>query len=535
MAMQLLKQGRRAWPVIAGVLLPASAGAASEEFLEAEVTVLRSFAGDEGAGNFGWAVSGLRDVDGDGAREAMTGAPFNAAGGENAGRAYVYSGASGAPLFTWTGEPNDALGYALADAGDVDGDGASDIIVGAPGFAGPGRAYLYSGADGSQIHLFVGTGEAGSFGSAVASAGDLDGDGRADLLVGAETDPTAGMNAGRVVAFSGADFEPLWVREGDAVNGFLGSGAAPLGDVDGDGTPDVVVGARGAGQAAKGSVYVLSGTDGADLYAPREADETGGNLGHFFVAGVGDLDGDGASEVYGGDYADSEHGMASGKAYVWSGKTGALLYQFVGELAGDGLGCGRGAGDADGDGTPDLAIGAYGSDPNGVKGGGRVVIFSGATGAEIRRISGAVEQLQVGFDVVGVGDVDADGRDDLLLSGAFLDRMFIISGATDERPEDTTGAPATDSDAASDAGSASDTGAPADTGASSDAQSTGDAGVTEGDAGTSGAPAGTSTGAPASGGGEEPDGGCGCRSAGASGWLLAPLALLYRRRRAGAP
>jgi hypothetical protein len=510
---RLVTGGWCVWLLVAGSLWPALAGEAPGEFVEPEVTVLHSFTG---AGSFGWAVSELADVDGDGAMEAMAGAPFDPAAGENAGRVAVYSGASGAPLFAWDGEPGAALGYALADAGDVDGDAVPDVIVGAPGFSGPGHAHVFSGADAELLHMFSGEADGDSLGSAVAGAGDVDGDGHADLLVGAETDPTGGMNAGRVYLYSGADYSPLWTREGDAVGGFFGSGTARLGDVDGDGVVDVVVGSRQAGPMMKGRVYVLSGVDGADVYAPREADPTGGNLGHFFVGGLGDLDGDGAPEVYGGDYGDGGRGPATGKAYVWSGATGERLYTFAGEQAGDGLGCGRGAGDADGDGVPDIATGSYSSSPNGVKSAGYITVWSGKTGDKIRTITGTTAGEQIGFDVVTLGDVDGDQRDDLVLSGANGNRVYIVAGAL-AGPADTTGG-------------GSETGADPTTGAATTGASpTTGAGTTN--AGTTGA--GTTDAS--SGAGpmmREPDGGCGCR--GAPGGAPWPLALaLWRRRRRG--
>lgn len=533
MTMQHAPTRSRAWWLVAGALLPATAAAAPGDFQEPDVQVLHELAGDAGGGSFGWAVSELRDVDGDGAGDALAGAPFNTTAGANAGAAYAFSGRSGAPLFTWTGAPDDALGYALADAGDVDGDGLSDIIVGAPGFSGPGKAYLYSGADGSQLHVFVGTGEAGSFGSAVAGAGDLDGDGRADILVGAETDPTGGMNAGRVAAFSGADHAALWAREG-AVGAFLGSGAAPLGDVDDDGVPDVVVGARGAGAAGKGAVYVLSGVDGGDLHPPHEAGPTGGNLGQFFVAGVGDLDGDGVPDVYAGDYADAQTGTNAGRAYVWSGVGGEQIHEFAGAAAGDGLGPGRGGGDADGDGTPDLAIGAYGLDPAGVKAGGRVTLYSGATGQPIRTISGGVEQLQIGFDVVTLGDVDDDGRDDLVLSGAFLGRTFIVSGAP-APPDETTGETTDSTTASTTIATSNDSTAADTTAATGSASTSADPTATDG----TGAPATSTSPATSSDGddstsdttGADTPGGCGCTSTPAPAPLALLLLLLPRRPR----
>lgn len=510
----------RAVPIL--VLLAPCVAVGAGEFLEPEVVVLQSFVGDEGS--FGWAVSEVGDLDGDGARDALTGAPFHNAGGMSAGRAYALSSGSGAVLFEWTGEAGDALGYAVAEAGDVDGDGVSDVLAGAPG--GPmsaGRVFLYAGASGAELHEFVGEAAGAGLGSAVAGAGDLDGDGVDDLLLGAERFSGTAEAAGRVYAISGATFATIWTRDGDAMKGHFGSGVAGLGDVDGDGVGDAVVGARGAGPAGKGRVYVLSGVDGADLYAPREADASGANLGHFFVAGVGDLDGDGAGEVYGGDYGDNETGPASGKAYVWSGRTGTRLYTFVGEKAGDGLGCGRGGGDADHDGVPDLAIGSYNASPGGAASAGLITLFSGATGAKIRTISGVMPGHQIGFDVVTLGDVDADGSDDLVLSGANGNRVYVVAGLAPAGGE-SSGSSGADSEGSS--GGAPTTGASG--GTSSGGGGTSGGGTSSG--GTSGG--GASSGAGASGEGSSSDGGCGCRSGGSAAGpgLLVVVAWLGRRR-----
>ena len=126
--------------------------------------------------------------------------------------------------------------------------------------------------------------------------------------------------------------------------------------------------------------------------------------------------------AYGGDFGDAALGPGTGRAYVWSGASGERLHTFAGMAAGEGLGCGRGAGDADGDGVPDLAVGSYSASPGGVAQAGFVTIFSGATGEVIRTITGTTELEQVGFDAVGIGDVNGDGRDDLAISAANDDR-----------------------------------------------------------------------------------------------------------------
>jgi FG-GAP repeat len=497
-------------------------------FVERDVDVLHVFEGDAGGGGFGWAVSSVADVDGDGVSEVLTSAPFNTAGGSNAGRAYLYSGAAGGLLFTWTGAAADFLGYAIADAGDVDGDAIPDVIVGAPGLApAPGVARLFSGADGTELVVLSGEAPGGAFGAAVTGVGDVDGDGRADVLVGAETHASLAPAAGRVYLFAAVDWTtPLWTRDG-AMGDLLGSGAGPLGDANGDTIPDVVAGARGHG----GAVWVLSGMDGSDVHPPLLGDANAGNLGQFFVAGVGDLDGDAVPDVYGGDYGDTTLGMATGRAYVWSGASGERLYEFGGAAAGEGLGCGRGAGDADGDGTPDLAIGSYNASPQGVAQAGFITVFSGATGAVIRTITGTTPMEQLGFDVVGMGDVDGDARDDLVMSGASDNRVYVIAGGLEDSEESTGGDTSTGAEESSSNGAV-------DTTAAEGGTSGGDSGTSTGGGATSTIAETTdgSTGSSSSSGAAVEDSsgdGCSCRADGSPrhlAWLLVPFACLRRRR-----
>src|SRR5919108_2339697 len=155
---------------------PAGASAANDGFIE-HVRVLHEWHGVEG-GYFGWAVSELADVDGDGVGDFITSEP--AAGG---GITWVYSGRTGEVIHRLPGAPNDAQGTAIADAGDTDGDGVHDIVSGASGATldVPGRAYLYSGATGELLHTWDGANVGDQLGYAVASAGDQDGDGNADV------------------------------------------------------------------------------------------------------------------------------------------------------------------------------------------------------------------------------------------------------------------------------------------------------------------------------------------------------------------
>ncbi|MCA9657575.1 MAG: FG-GAP repeat protein, partial [Myxococcales bacterium] len=348
--------------------------------------------------------------------------------------------------------------------------------------------------------------------------GDLDGDGFSDCVDPEPADSSAHAGAGRVYAFAGADLSLLWVRDGDEAESALGGAAAPLGDVNDDGVPDVVAGAPGHG----GAIYVLSGVDGSDVYPPLVADPGGSNLGHFFAAGLADLDDDGAPEVYGGDYGDSSGGAAAGKAYVWSGRTGARLFTFAGAAAGDGLGCGRSGGDSDGDGVADIAVGAYSSSAAGTPQAGAIFVYSGADGALLRTITGTTAMEQLGFDVVTIGDVDDDGRDDLLAAAANDNRIYVISGVEDgddtggTTGDETTGAGSTGDATTGDATTGDATTGDATGGSDSDAT---------GSSSSTGATQGGGDSTATAGGDGDDGGGCSCTTArddtrGARGRLL---------------
>ncbi|HXV58518.1 MAG TPA: integrin alpha, partial [Gaiellaceae bacterium] len=187
-------------------LAPAAAPGAAvtdpDGFLE-PVKVLYTLSGETPGANFGWAVSELEDVDRDRRTDLIVGEPFSATG-----TTYVYSGRNGRLLFRLDGASGDLQGYAIADAGDTNRDGVSDVVSGAPG-VGPGRAYLYSGKTGELLHTFTGFAAGDFFGSAVAGAGDVDRDGRADILVGAELADERGQDSGAAYVFSGRTYELL--------------------------------------------------------------------------------------------------------------------------------------------------------------------------------------------------------------------------------------------------------------------------------------------------------------------------------------
>ena len=200
--------------------------------------------------------------------------------------------------------PGAWLGYALCSAGDLDGDGYSDLFAGAPGAA---RGGLLSGAvlarsshDGRVLARLDGTRARAVLGSALAALGDLDGDGVIDLAAGAPKDATPGLATGSIVVLSGRDLSRLWQKAGPAPGAHFGDALANVGDVDGDGHADVVLGASAASASGveAGQVRLVSGATGAMLCV-SDGERAFGWLGAA-VAGVGDLDGDGRPDVAAG-------------------------------------------------------------------------------------------------------------------------------------------------------------------------------------------------------------------------------------------
>ena len=153
-----------------------------------------------------------------------------------------------------------------------------------------------------------------------------------------------------------------------------------------------------------------------------------------FVAVPGDLDGDGAEDVFLSDWSNAAKGPSTGRVYVHSGATGKRLFAITGENATDGLGSSQSiAGDVDGDGTPDLIVGAWQFGGAAVS-GGKSYLISGRTGAIIKSYTCRTPGDTFGFDAVGIGDIDGDSTVDFLITSAWSavkgfhsGRVFVIS------------------------------------------------------------------------------------------------------------
>lgn len=314
------------------------------------------------------------------------------------------------------GHANDHLGKMEIDfAGDVNGDGYDDIVTGLSDWQTQDwkRFEVFSGFDGSLIHSWP-------FGSTVdislahscSAAGDMDGDGLADVVLGGSTGAES-----FVEVRSGGNGQLIhrWTSN-TAVS--LGAEVRGRGDVDGDGVPDVLARENNNSSLAR-KVYVYSGATGQVLFAfDTESNPTEWSWG-FGVAMdfLGDINGDGCDDFVVGDQDSDLGGTRSGAAFVFSGLDGEVLFQFPGyQIYSDYGSAVAGPGDMDGDGIPDIAIGAGPFDGIG-KNSGLVQVFSGSDGSLIYQFEGEKESDGLGVKLSDAGDVNSDGRADLLIFG----------------------------------------------------------------------------------------------------------------------
>ncbi|MSQ01324.1 MAG: hypothetical protein EXR71_05430 [Myxococcales bacterium] len=406
--------------------------------------------------HFGWSVASAGDVNGDGYGDLIVGADLYDNGSANEGRAYVYLGsASGlATSSAWTAESDQAgarMGISVASAGDTNGDGYSEVIVGAHlyanGSTAEGRASVYLGSSSGLATSAAWTSESNQasawFGWSVASAGDVNGDGYGDVAVGAHLYDNGSTDEGRVTVFhgsaSGLSTTSSWSGESDLASAYFGYSTASAGDVNGDGYGDLVVGAyaydNGSTDEGQASVYLGSSTGLASTATwTAESDQASAYFG-WSVAGAGDINGDGYSDVIVGAYAYDNGSTDEGAAFAFYGSSAGLAAT-AGWSAESGQAAGyagfsvASAGDVDGDGFGDVLVGAYAYD-NGSADEGYVSLYPGS-GAGLGTASawtGESGQTSgyAGASVASAGDTNGDGYGDVIVGAYGYD-----NGSTDE-------------------------------------------------------------------------------------------------------
>jgi len=408
---------------------------------------LSGVAAGDGSGR---AVSTAGDVNGDGVDDLLIGAPRADPNGNYSGASYVVFGRAGVGNggnlelsaldgtngFRLSGvAAGDGSGFAVSTAGDVNGDGVDDLLIGAPnpnffsgasyvvfGGAGVGSGgnLEFSALDGTNGFRLSGVAVYDYSGLAVSTAGDINGDGVDDLLIGAPGEVDGGPGRSYVV-FGGAgvgsggniNLSALDGSNGFRLSGYGGDGRAvsTAGDVNGDGVDDLLIGGAsaaglysgvsyvvfgGAGVGSSGNLQLLAldGTNGFKLSGVAEYDYSGSA-----VSKAGDVNGDGVDDFLIGAWRADPNGERSGASYLVFGGAGVgnggnLELSALGGTNGFRLSgvaaydlSGRAvstAGDVNGDGVDDLLIGAPDADPNGERSGASYVVFGGAGGGERR-------------------------------------------------------------------------------------------------------------------------------------------------------
>ena len=471
--------------------------------------------------NSGYSVSGAGDVNGDGIDDLIIGAPGGYSyyyGYGSGGRSYVVFGGSevgtngnielseldGSNGFVITGiDNNDNSGRSVSSAGDINGDGIDDLIIGAPNadssgnYSSEGESYVVFGSDddfaasldlaeldGSNGFVITGIDNGDNLGRSVSNAGDVNGDGIDDLIIGApyaDSSGNYGSEGESYVVFGSSDgfAANLDLSELDGSNGFVitgidnydnsGRSVSSAGDLNGDGIDDLIIGAPNAGEYVyygsngAGESYVVFGSSEVGTNGNIELSELDGSNG-FVITGIdnydnsgrsvssaGDVNGDGIDDlIIGAPNADSSGNYSSeGESYVVFGSDddfaasldlaeldGSNGFVITGIDNGDNLGRSvSNAGDVNGDGIDDLIIGAPYADSSGNYGseGESYVVFGSSDGfaanldlANLDDIDGLVitgidNNDNSGTSVSGAGDINGDGVDDLIIGAPNAD------------------------------------------------------------------------------------------------------------------
>jgi hypothetical protein len=398
--------------------------ACSAAFAQTRPSAFFNVFGTSGGDHLGVSVRDAGDVNADGYSDVIIGAPDQ--GGMGAAR--VISGKDGSVLRTFNGvNAGDLFGSSLAGVGDVDHDGFDDVLIGAPqSGSAPGYAKVYSGRTGGVLFTFNGLNGGDRFGQSVSDIGDLDNNGFGDLAIGAPREPTS-SNPGYVRLYSGKDGSFLRQLDGTSAGDQFGFSIKRAGLVNANGCPDLVVGAPGAANGA-GYAQVISGCDGGTIHTFNGA--AASDAFGFAVSGIGDVDFDGFADVIVGAPGADNGFMNAGEATVFSGRTGTILCSVHGDSAGVALGAAVSeASDVDLDKIPDFIVGAPGS-CNGTELG--YVLVLSLIGGQCRTIYRADADSKgdhFGAAVSWARDINSDGSNDFVVGASCDDNTGLDAGS----------------------------------------------------------------------------------------------------------
>ncbi|MFA6028138.1 MAG: integrin alpha, partial [Patescibacteria group bacterium] len=438
------------------------------------LSLFKEFSGEAANDNTGWSVSSAGDVNGDGYDDFLVGSYNNDDGGSNAGAAYLIYGSatpltsvslSDSSVVEFTGESDDDnAGCSVSSAGDVNGDGYDDIIVGAlnddDGGFNAGAAYLiYGGATQltskslahASVVKFTGEGDGGSdmAGYSVSSAGDVNGDGYDDIIIGAAgggagDEGSAFLIYGSAVLLTSTSLNDVSIVEfsGEAGGDYAGNSVSSAGDVNGDGYDDIIVGAINNDDAASnaGATYLIYGnsspltsmslSDGSVVEFTGEANSD--NAG-YSVSSAGDVNGDNYDDILVGARFNDDGAVWAGAAYLIYGSAASLtskslshasVVEFTGTAIGDQAGFSVGsAGDLNKDGYDDFLVGAQGHD---LAKGASFLIYGSAASLTSKSLAndtiveflGEADEDSAGYSASFAGDVNGDSFEDIIVGAA---------------------------------------------------------------------------------------------------------------------
>ena len=417
---------------------------------------------DQAGARYGHAVATAGDVNGDLYADIIVGAPMYDHLEEDEGGAWIYYGSSSGPHsapdnFDAGGQAGAEFGYSVATAGDVNGDGWADVIVGAPYYAygqgSEGGVWVWHGSDSgiSPAHNWRAQSNliGALMGWSVATAGDVNGDGYADIIVGApyvdylgsEDEGAAwvwyGSENGVNNGVNGDHSNASWKVRCNQAEATLGSSVSTAGDVNGDGYADVIVGAPlyNSGETDEGAAWVYHGSDTGLSTTPANMDEGNQSYAMFgrSVATAGDVNGDGYADIVVGAPGWNEGYSDNGVAFVWYGHAGGVSttrdWKAVGYETGAQFGYSVAtAGDVNGDGYSDILVGA----PGDLSGWGSAYAFYGSASSLAEEAGWTKasdrENALFGFSVGTAGDVNSDGYADVIVGAPHWDEGHVAEG-----------------------------------------------------------------------------------------------------------
>ncbi|CAG5069244.1 hypothetical protein DYBT9623_01980 [Dyadobacter sp. CECT 9623] len=409
--------------------------------------------------NMGNTVGLAGDVNGDGYSDVLVCARAYDKGQTNEGVVFLYHGSAAGlntnnPMIIEANQAEAMMGFCASGAGDVNGDGYSDILVGArlydKGQTDEGAVFVYHGSalgiNPANAATTLESNQATAYlGHTAATAGDVNGDGYSDIIIGANMYDKGQTNEGAAFVHYGSaqgiNIVAATTLESNQAEAQFGYSVASAGDVNGDGYADVIVGAMyyDNGQSNEGAAFVYPGSQtgiSATAISTLESNQAGAQFGSN-VASAGDVNGDGYSDVIVGASSYDNGQTDEGGAFIWLGGVSELLDWPLTNLESNQIksymgSAVAGAGDINGDGYSDLMVAAAAYD-NGQTDEGIVLIYHGSAAGikntPAQMLEGDNEDALFGYSVSSAGDVNGDGFDDILIGSIYYSNVEDHEGA----------------------------------------------------------------------------------------------------------